>query len=398
MMSFIQSDSGQKVEITMDKSKDTLAKDIVVSYSTDYIREPTIVLHQSSKHPNEIAAHISFIPRVSDEHEVDDDEEMKDELDNENEKALREIDNQDDPDLASGEFIFVLDRSGSMHGNRIELAVEALKLFIKSLPSDSMFNVVSFGSTFQSLYKESVKYTKENIQSAIHNISGMDADLGLTEMLEPLQEIYATNFDKKYPRNIFLLTDGAISNTDEVVAKIREYNYCSRVHTFGIGSGASRYLVKETAKAGLGTSAIIADNDKRINEKVIQALNLAARPAFTDIRVNWNDNQNAVEFTCPRDPITGNIYEEEPFNIYGILNKSDVVSSDLKITYFNTFTQKKDSFKLNLNLEDIIDVLDDDSIYKIAAKENMLLIKRSKEESKYADSQLLDLSLKYSVL
>ena len=47
---------------------------------------------------------------------------------------------------AKGEFVFLLDRSGSMGGKRIEKAKEALVKFIKSLPKDSFFNVVSFGS------------------------------------------------------------------------------------------------------------------------------------------------------------------------------------------------------------------------------------------------------------
>ena len=47
-----------------------------------------------------------------------------------------------------GEFVIVIDRSGSMGGNRINSARETLLLFLKSLPDSCYFNVVGFGSSF----------------------------------------------------------------------------------------------------------------------------------------------------------------------------------------------------------------------------------------------------------
>lgn len=64
---------------------------------------------------------------------------------------------------------------------------------------------------------------------------------------------------------------------------IRKNNYNTRLHTFGIGSGASTYLVKETAKAGLGKSHLVPDNDTTLNEKVIQTLKLATKAAYTSM-------------------------------------------------------------------------------------------------------------------
>jgi uncharacterized protein YegL len=396
MMEFVQDESGKKVTIKMAESSEVIAKDVVVSYSTEQIREPCVTLYSSDKYPGEVAAHISFIPRVSDEHERNEENEETKEDD-----TLEEVDDDaDDPEIASGEFIFILDRSGSMRGGRIQTAQEALKLFIKSLPANSKFNIIGFGTTVEWMSKNSVSYTKETIDETLLKIDKMDANLGGTQLLQPLEGVYKFASNPKYPRNIFVLTDGNVSNTDEVINKIREHNHSSRVHSFGIGSGASKFLVKEMATAGLGSSVMVSDNDTKIKAKIIQALKLAAKPAFTDINVDWKDNEAAVGIQVPREPISGNIYEEEPFNIYAILNKADLVRGQIELSFFNTFNQDRDRITLEIDPENIINGGDDDCVFKMAAKEEMDHLKRSNEpeDCKVKDQSLLDLSLKYSVL
>ena len=54
-----------------------------------------------------------------------------------------------------GEYIFLIDRSASMEGNRIKKAKEALIFFLKSLPQHSHFNILSFGSTHEFMYPSS---------------------------------------------------------------------------------------------------------------------------------------------------------------------------------------------------------------------------------------------------
>jgi len=61
------------------------------------------------------------------------------------------------------EFIFVIDRSGSMYQS-IKLARVALQLFLQSLPYGSKFNIVSYGSHHQVMFPQSVQYNDQTLQ------------------------------------------------------------------------------------------------------------------------------------------------------------------------------------------------------------------------------------------
>ncbi|XP_071058227.1 von Willebrand factor A domain-containing protein 5A [Pseudochaenichthys georgianus] len=55
--------------------------------------------------------------------------------------------------LAScGEFVFLLDRSGSMQRDRIKSARDTLLLLLKSLPMGCFFNIYSFGSSHEHIF------------------------------------------------------------------------------------------------------------------------------------------------------------------------------------------------------------------------------------------------------
>lgn len=70
-----------------------------------------------------------------------------------------------------GEYIFILDRSGSMSGSRISKALEAMKFFLKSLPPKTIFNIVSFGTKFSLMFPSSVEYNDHNLNMALSKLS-----------------------------------------------------------------------------------------------------------------------------------------------------------------------------------------------------------------------------------
>ena len=68
-------------------------------------------------------------------------------------------------------FIFLVDRSGSMQmRGRMDIAKEALTLFMRSLPEGCMFSVISFGHYFQSYGFENIRYDDNEKESAIKKI------------------------------------------------------------------------------------------------------------------------------------------------------------------------------------------------------------------------------------
>ncbi len=81
----------------------------------------------------------------------------------------------------------------------------------------------------------------------------MNADMGGTEILEPLQHAIdlKTYQDDgvNYKKKIFLLTDGEVSQPEKVVQAAKDGAQAGKckVHTFGIGSGCSVSLVKRAA-------------------------------------------------------------------------------------------------------------------------------------------------------
>jgi len=85
-----------------------------------------------------------------------------------------------------------------MEGKTMELARDALMLFVKSLDYGCLFNVCSFGSKHKFMFPgNSVQYTETEVGKALSFITKFDADMGGSEIYEPLAEIFKLHYQRK---------------------------------------------------------------------------------------------------------------------------------------------------------------------------------------------------------
>ncbi|XP_048374579.1 von Willebrand factor A domain-containing protein 5B1 [Sphaerodactylus townsendi] len=185
-----------------------------------------------------------------------------------------------------GEFIFLVDRSGSMSGVNINRVKDALLVILKSLMPTCLFNIIGFGSTFKALFPSSQAYCEENLVVACESIKKIRADMGGTNILSPLKWIIRQPIHRGHPRLLFLLTDGAVSNTGKVIELVRNNSFSTRCYTFGIGQNACRRLVNGLAAVSKGSAEFLVEGE-RLQPKMIKSLKKAMAPIVSDVSVEW---------------------------------------------------------------------------------------------------------------
>ncbi|XP_067826192.1 von Willebrand factor A domain-containing protein 5B1 [Heptranchias perlo] len=192
------------------------------------------------------------------------------------------------PDLrmAQGEFIFLIDRSGSMSGMNINRVKDAMLVILKSLVPSCLFNIIGFGSTFRTLFPASRSYNEDTLAVACDYIRKIRADMGGTNILSPLSWIFRQAVHRGHPRLLFLLTDGSVSNTGKVIELVRNHARSSRCYSFGIGQNACRRLVLGLASVSKGTAEFLAEGE-RLQPKMVKSLKKAMAPVLSDITIEW---------------------------------------------------------------------------------------------------------------
>ena len=295
-----------------------------------------------------------------------------------------------------GLFIFLIDQSGSMQGEPIDLVKKSLLLLVQSLKEGSYFQLIGFGTNFIKYNEQPVEYSKTKIQSitdTIKIINNLNADLGETNINGPLKEIYNDNNYSKInlSKNIILLTDGYVTYKEECLELIKNNSTKFRVHAIGIGENFDENLIQKSGELGKGTSSFVKDFQK-INSAVIQALNKGLRPYITNIK---------FEFENYKEEISSNVITCRPLNDFSyqneIINYSFILPGNKKLSNLEIVITGKDPnniIKKRICFDNILILDNGEEMTKMivgkALKYNEELLTKEKKEIEFA--------IKYQIL
>jgi len=215
----------------------------------------------------------------------------------------------------SRQVVFVIDASGSMHGNSVDQARRSLLLALEQLEPEDSFNVIRFNNDTTKLFPQCVPASPDRVAEAKDYVSGLNADGG-TEMLPAMRAALDDTGEPRDVRQIVFITDGCVTNEEEAFGLIRSRIGDSRLFTVGIGSAPNSYFMRKAAQFGRGTFTYVG-SPSEVGEKMGRLLQQLESPVLTDVAVEWD--QAAVD-SYP-DPVP-DLYLGQPLVVVARLHGS----------------------------------------------------------------------------
>ena len=187
------------------------------------------------------------------------------------------------------DVLIVLDRSGSMEGEKFEQAQQAVRHILNKLNPEDRFNLVTF-STGVEMYANNLQPVSEE-DDAIHWLNRLRAE-GSTDINRALLEaVYLV--DSERPTYLIFLTDGLPTvgevESDKIIANLNESSPGNlSLFAFGVGYDVDTYLLDSLAQAHHGNSTYVVPGEP-LDEILSVFYNKISAPVLTDLQLNFDN-------------------------------------------------------------------------------------------------------------
>ena len=192
------------------------------------------------------------------------------------------------------DIVFVMDRSGSMAGEKIEQAKRGLHFILDQLGEEDRFSIVCFNDQRSVLDHDLLAVGEQPLRDSHHFVDAMTAD-GWTDLETALQaglNILARSEEREAARMVVFLTDGlpTAGITDEplIARLVAEANELleARLHVFGVGYDVNTHLLDRLAADNDGTVTYVQPGED-LESALTGFYRRIAHPLLTDVRVEF---------------------------------------------------------------------------------------------------------------
>lgn len=247
----------------------------------------------------------------------------------------------------------LIDCSGSMTGDSIHQARQALDEIIDQLSEDDMINIIRFGSHVSPIFEEERKLDRGHRNALNRLLKELNADMGGTEMAAAIAAV-TPPIDGKHIPVALLITDGEVWGEDKLIALAEATK--RRFFTVGVGSSVSEGLVRGIAEATNGACELLTPNETMLDGIARQFQRMRTPPQT--VALDWgSDNAKQIPSKLPHyfDGDTLYAFAQNPGKNISI-NVDGNVAISVKATQDKTPEQNK--------------LISDDALVRIAAFEH----------------------------
>ncbi len=189
-------------------------------------------------------------------------------------------------DITPKEMFFVVDCSGSMSGQPMEVAKETVRQFVRGMNPGDSFQIIRFSEDASGMSRAPLENTPENVERGIEYIDGLSGEGG-TMMIEGIRAAVGYPADPERMRFVIFLTDGYIGNEAEILGELQTtLGENTRLFSVGVGSSPNRYLIEGLAEEGRGAAYYVGLNEDPVSAvtAVYEKLN---NPYLVNIDIDW---------------------------------------------------------------------------------------------------------------
>ena len=183
----------------------------------------------------------------------------------------------------------LVDCSGSMEGESIAQAQEALKNLLLQLQPEDMVSYSKFGTQVVHTTQQLEKCTPAYIQNTLSKAIGHTyADMGGTELSKALTSTFKLSFAKAYEQgcDLLLITDGDVWEIEETIRQAKVSNH--RIFAIRVGSAPAESLLRELAEKTGGACELITPHES-ISEGVLRMLQRMRSARTTSVQIAWQE-------------------------------------------------------------------------------------------------------------